>query len=58
MEVQFIYDLLKELRSEQLEQGKCLIAIQKDVEINTKDLTEHKEGVIQNRSAIQVLREV
>ena len=29
--------------------------IKSDVEINTKDLTDHKEGVIQNRKRIEVL---
>ncbi len=60
MEDKMVYDLLVEIRKDQKEhskelaqQSKCLIAIQKDVEVNTRDLTEHKEGVIQNRGEIR-----
>jgi len=58
-----LYDLLKEMRDEQRSQSdelnrqsKYLVVIQKDIERNTIDLTEHKEGVIQNRESIRLLR--
>lgn len=63
-DIKVLYDLLKEMREDQKEHGKelaaqsnMLIAIQKDVEVNTKDLTEHKEGVIQNRKGLREVRE-
>ena len=47
-----IVDLLQEVREDQKTHSGILSELQQDVAINTKDLTEHKEGVIQNRARI------
>ena len=52
-----VLTLLKEVRDEQKSHSTILVKMQRDVSINTKDLTEHKEGVIQNRKRIVVLEE-
>lgn len=59
-EIKLIYDLVKEVRETQKENNKelkkqslLLKDIQRDVEQNTKDLTEHKLGVEQNRKRIE-----
>lgn len=52
-----VVELLKEVREEQRVQSDILIELQREVAVNTKDLTEHKEGVIQNRSRIEKLEE-
>lgn len=52
-----IVELLKEVREEQRTHSTILIELQNDVAINTKDLTEHKEGVIQNRKRIEKLEQ-
>ena len=50
-----IVDLLQEVREDQKAHSTILIELQRDVEVNTKDLTEHKEGVQQNRKRIEEL---
>ena len=52
-----IVELLHEVREEQKTHSTILIELQHDVSINTTDLTEHKEGVIQNRARITKLEE-
>ena len=52
-----VIDLLQEVREDQKAQTTILIELQKDVSKNTEDLTEHKEGVIQNRVRIEKLEE-
>ena len=49
--------LLKEVRDEQKTHSKILVKMQRDVCINTVDLTEHKLGVQQNRKRIEMLEE-
>ena len=49
--------LLQEVRQDQKSHSTILVELQKDVAINTKDLTDHKEGVIQNRARIEKLEE-
>lgn len=63
VDIEVLYYLLKEVREDQkkhgdelMHQSNTLVAIQKDVEINTRDLTEHKEGVVQNRDSIHMFR--
>lgn len=46
---QILVDLLQEVRAEQKEQTIVLGDLKIDVSQNTKDLTEHKEGVILER---------
>ncbi len=41
-----LHDLLKEVRTEQIKQGKCIVRME-------VDLKDHKEGVIQNRVSIK-----
>ena len=48
-----IVDLLQEVREDQKTHSEILSGLQQDVAINTQDLTEHKEGVIQNRTRIE-----
>ena len=52
-----VVTLLNEVREDQKVHSTILIELQQDVATNTKDLTEHKEGVIQNRKRIEVLEE-
>jgi len=65
MDNQMLYDLLKEVRSEQIDQGKelakqsiWLVNIQKDVQTNTVDLSEHIKRTGQNEDQIKILREI
>ncbi|HLD91715.1 MAG TPA: hypothetical protein VI911_12010 [Patescibacteria group bacterium] len=64
MDNQVLYDLLKEVRDEQRRHGDelsyqsaALNFIREEVKVNTVDLKEHKEGVIQNREALRILKE-
>ena len=57
--LKIIYDLLTEVRKDQKAQGKelasqskCLAKLEMHVAKNTADLTEHKEGVVGNRTLI------
>ena len=50
-----IVDLLQEVREDQKTHSTILIDLQQKVSKNTVDLTEHKEGVRQNRKRIEVL---
>lgn len=52
-----IVNLLQEVREDQKSHSSILNDLQQDVAVNTKDLTEHKEGVIQNRKRIEKLEE-
>ena len=52
-----IVDLLQEVREDQKAHSTILVELQQDVAKNTVDLTEHKEGVIQNRKRIEKLEE-
>ena len=52
-----IVDLLQEVREDQKTHSTILTDLQRDVAVNTVDLTEHKEGVIQNRARIVRLEE-
>ena len=52
-----IVDLLQEVREDQKAHSTILIELQQDVAKNTVDLTEHKEGVVQNRTRIENLEE-
>ena len=52
-----IVDLLQEVREDQKAHSSILIDLKQEVSINTIDLTEHKEGVIQNRARIVKLEE-
>jgi uncharacterized FlaG/YvyC family protein len=64
MDLQILYDLLKEVREDQkkhsdelMHQSGTLMVIKRDVEINTADLTEHKEGVAQAKEQNRLVRE-
>jgi hypothetical protein len=48
---------LQEVREDQKAHSTILIEMQQDVAKNTVDLTEHKEGVVQNRERIEKLEE-
>ena len=50
--IDLIYDLVKEIDKKQDQQSERLAKLEVNVEINTKDLTEHKEGVITARKII------
>ena len=52
-----IVDLLQEVREDQKAHSTILVELQQDVAKNTVDLTEHKEGVVQNRTRIEKLEE-
>jgi len=59
-----VVELLQEIREDQKSQSGVLhehsillMDVKKDVEQNTQDLREHKEGVIQNRVRIEKLEE-
>ena len=52
-----IVNLLQEVREDQKSHSTILTGLQQDVAKNTVDLTEHKEGVVQNRSRIEKLEE-
>ena len=56
-EDKLIVSLLKEVREDQKEHSSILVDLQQDVSKNTADLTEHKEGVVQNRKRIEKLEE-
>lgn len=43
MDDKMIYDLLKEVRDEQRDQGKCLTRMEVDIKRNTEDLIDHME---------------
>lgn len=55
MDDEILLDLLREVRNEQRGQTVLLTEMRKDISKNTEDLTEHKEGVIQNRKRIEKL---
>lgn len=52
-----IVDLLQEVRKDQKEHSEILVDLKHNVAVNTKDLTDHKEGVVQNRKRIEKLEE-
>ena len=52
-----VIDLLQEVREDQKAQTTILIELQKDVSINTEDLTEHKKGVQQCQVRLDKLEE-
>ena len=52
-----IVDLLQEVREDQKAHSIILVKLHQNVSKNTVDLTEHKEGVMQNRKRIEKLEE-